>query len=75
MIKSLRAGWLLLLLLPFAAHARQGSIAVEPGDNPLVIKGWVGDENSFIGNIGVTLQGAAQGSAPVKLNIYKSDLR
>ena len=75
MIKSLRAGLLLLLLLPLTAQGREGSIAVDLGDKPLVIKGWIGDETSFIGNIEVTLQEAAQGSNPVKLNIYRSDLK
>jgi F0F1-type ATP synthase membrane subunit b/b' len=70
-----RAVLLLLMLLPLTAKGREGSIVVDPGDNPLVIKGWVGDENSFIGNIGVTLQGAAQDSNPVKLNVYRSDLK
>ncbi|HEY0367678.1 MAG TPA: hypothetical protein VGC73_14500, partial [Pyrinomonadaceae bacterium] len=45
------------------------------GDDPLVIKGWIGEDNSFIGNLGVTLEGAQQGSNAVKLNIYRSDLR
>ena len=74
MNKPLRAALLLLMLLPLAAQGRQGSIAVESGDKPLVIKGWVGDENSFVGNIGMTLQGLPPTASPVKLNIYKSDL-
>lgn len=75
MIKSLRAGLLLLLLLPLAAQGREGSIVVDKDDKELVIKGWVGDENSFIGNFTVTWEGAAQNSNPVKLNIYKTDLK
>src|SRR5688572_718346 len=74
MIKLLHAGLLLLMLLPLTARG-QASIVVDTGDNPLVIKGWVGDENSFIGNIGVTLQGAPSGSSAVKLVIYPSDLK
>jgi hypothetical protein len=74
MVKPLHAGLLLLMLLPLAARG-QASIVVDTGDNPLVIKGWVGDENSFIGNIGVTLQVAAAGSSPLKLIIYRSDLK
>ena len=72
MTKLLYPGLLLLMLLPLTAQAQ--TLVVEPTDNPLVIRGWIGDENSFMGNIGVTLQGA-QGSAAVKLNIYKSDLK
>jgi hypothetical protein len=73
MTKLLHPSLLLLMLLPLTAQG-QASIVVEPTDNPLVIRGWIGDENSFIGNIGVTLQ-AAPGSAAVKLNIYKTDLK
>lgn len=75
MIKALCAGLLLLLSLPLAAQGREGSIVVDDDDKALVIKGWVGDENSFIGNFTVTWQGAAQTSTPVKLNIYKTDLK
>jgi F0F1-type ATP synthase membrane subunit b/b' len=76
MIKSVRAGLLLLLmLLPHTARCLEGSLAVDTDGKPLVIKGWIGDENSFIGNIDVTLSGAALGSNPVKLNIYRSDLK
>lgn len=76
MIKSISAGLLLLIFLPLTAPGQNAaSIDVEEGDKRLVIKGWVGDENSFIGNIGLTLKGAAQGANPVKLNIYKSDLK
>src|SRR5919205_174781 len=75
MLKSLRGGLLLLVLLPLAAEGRECSLAVQQGDSPLVIKGWVGDESSFIGNIGVTLEGAAQNSAPVKISISKTDLK
>ena len=75
MIKSLRAGLLLLLLLPLTAQGREGSIVIDDDDKALVIKGWVGDEDSFIGNFTVTWEGAAQKSNPVKLNIYKTDLK
>ena len=46
MIKTTRAGSLLLTRPPLNAQGREGSIVIEPGDNPLAIKGWVGDENS-----------------------------
>lgn len=75
MSKPLRLGLLFLMLLPLTAEAQNMVIEVDVGDNPLIIRGWVGEENSFIGNIGLTLQGAAQGSAPVKLNFYRSDLQ
>lgn len=62
----------LMLLLPLTAQGQ--TLVIDQGDDPLVIKGWIGDDNSFIGNLGVTLEGA-QGSNAVKLNIYKSDLK
>lgn len=43
MIKSLRAGLLLLLmLLPDTAQCLEGSTVVDTDGKPLVIKGWVG---------------------------------
>ena len=66
---------LLFLMLLLSSTAQGQTIAVDQGDNPLTIKGWVGDDNSFIGNIGVTLEGAAQGTNAVKLNIYRTDLK
>lgn len=65
---------LLSLLLLLSLTARSQTIAIDQGDNPLTIKGWIGDDNSFIGNIGVTLEGAAQGTNAIKLNIYRTDL-
>lgn len=75
MNKTLCAGLLLLTLLPSTARALQAEILVDKGDNPLTIQGWVGEENSFVGNIGLTLKDAAQNSVAVKLNVYKSDLQ
>jgi hypothetical protein len=37
--------------------------------------GWIGEENSFTGNLRLTLQGAAQGANPVRPNLLFSDLR
>src|SRR5215213_1526074 len=62
-----------ILLLPLTTQGQ--TIVIDPGDDPLVIKGWIGDDNSFIGNLGVTLEGAQQGSNSIKLNIYRSDLK
>jgi hypothetical protein len=65
----------LLLLLPFYASAQEARLEVDPGDKPLVIKGWVGEDNSFVSNIRVTLRGLAQGATPLKLSILPSDLK
>ncbi len=73
MIRPLPLATLLLMLLPLTALG-QGTINVQPSDNPLKIQGWIGDENSFIGNIGVTLTNAPNAN-PVKLNINKTDLK
>lgn len=68
MTRSHFAGLLLLLLLPLTAHAQTLKV-IEPGENkPLVIKGSIGDDNSFIGNIGVIAEGT--GTTPIKLTIY-----
>ena len=75
MLRPLRAGLLLLMFLPLTVRGFDVSLQVQSSDNPLQIQGWVGYENSFIGNIGVTLAGVAPGSAPVKLIIYRSDLK
>ncbi len=48
---------------------------MDAGDEPLVIKGWVGDDNSFVGNVGLTLEGAAEGSVNVRVIITRSDLK
>lgn len=65
----------LFLMLLVALTAQGQKIVVDQGDDPLVIRGWIGDDNSFIGNLGVTLEEAQQGSNAVKLNIYRSDLK
>lgn len=75
MTKIFIATVLLIILLPLTTRAFDTTLKIENGDNPLNIKGWIGDDNSFVGNIGVTLQGAPQGSTQIKLNIYKSDLK
>lgn len=73
MTKLQYAGLLLLMLLPLSVQG-QGKIKLERGDDRLVIKGWIGDDNSFITNIGVTVE-EAQGTTPIKLNIYPTDLK
>ena len=75
MTKIFSAALLLITLLPLTTRAFDTTLKVEEGDNPLIIKGWIGDDNSFVGNIGVTLEGAPQGTTQIKLNIYKSDLK
>lgn len=40
-----------------------------------MINGWVGEENSFVGNIRLTLLGAAQGSSAVRPSLLFSDLK
>ncbi|HKP83175.1 MAG TPA: hypothetical protein VJT69_14185 [Pyrinomonadaceae bacterium] len=69
MTKSYFPLLLLLLLLPFAARAQTLKV-IEPAENkPLEIKGSIGDDNSFIGNIGVISE-AASGTPQVKLTMY-----
>jgi len=75
MTKIFITAFLLIVFLPLTTRAFDTTLKIEDGDNPLVIKGWIGDDNSFVGNIGVTLQGAPQGTTQIKLNIYKSDLK
>ena len=77
MVESSRIVLLLLLLaaVPQAALAQNARIAADAGDSPLVINGWVGEENSFVGNIRLTLLGAAQGSSAVRLSLLFSDLK
>jgi hypothetical protein len=65
----------ILLLLPAFASAQEAKLEVDPGDRQLVIKGWLGEDNSFVGNIRVTLHGVAQGATPPKLSILPSDLK
>src|ERR1051325_8182164 len=59
---------LLLLLLPLTAHAQTLTV-IEPADKKLSIKGSIGDDNSFTGNVGVVLEGAT-GTTQTKLTIY-----
>ena len=49
---------LFLILMPVPALAQAGmQIEVDPGDTPLVITGWLGEENAFVGNLRLTAQG------------------
>lgn len=68
MTKFYCAVLLLLLLLPLTAHAQTLTV-IEPGDKKLSIKGSIGDDNSFTGNVGVVLEGAT-GTTQTKLTIY-----
>ena len=68
MTKFYCAVLLLLLLLPLSAHAQTLTV-IEPGDKKLSIKGSIGDDNSFTGNVGVLLEGAT-GTTQIKLTIY-----
>ena len=68
MTKLYCAIWLLLLLLPLTAHAQTLTV-IEPADKKLSIKGSIGDDNSFTGNVGVVLEGAT-GTTQTKLTIY-----
>ena len=61
--------------IPICVLAQEGRIEVDPGDKPLLIRGWVADDNSFVGNVRVTLRGIAADSKPVKLSILPSDLK
>ncbi len=74
MRKSARTLLLLVALLPHAALAQNGRIEADKGDVPLVINGWIGEENSFTGNLRLTLLGAAQGTNPRPILLF-SDLR
>ena len=70
MTKPHYIGLLLLLLLPLTAYAQSVTV-IEPSDKKLVIKGLIGDDTTFIGNIGVVLEGAPNPSpTPLKLTIY-----
>lgn len=68
MTKSYFPLLLLLLLLPFTARAQTLTV-IEPSDKKLAIKGAIGDDNSFTGNVGVVLEGAT-GTTQTKLTIY-----
>ncbi len=47
-----------LILVPIPALAQAGvQIEVDPGDTPLVITGWLGEENAFVGNLRLTARG------------------
>jgi hypothetical protein len=75
MRKSSRILLLLVALLPQSALAQNGRIEADKGDVALVINGWIGEENSFTGNLRLTLLGAAQGTNPVKPILLFSDLK
>lgn len=66
---------LLLVLLPGDALADVPRIEIDTGDKELSIKGWAGEDNSFIANARVTLRGVPQNAAHVKLSILASDLK
>ena len=68
MTKFYCAVLLLLLSLPLTAHAQTLTV-IEPSDKKLAIKGSIGDDNSFTGNVGVLLEGAT-GTTQIKLTIY-----
>ncbi|MFP4343804.1 MAG: hypothetical protein ACLFU8_03825 [Anaerolineales bacterium] len=56
-----RVPWLVLalalvMLSPVAAQ-EVTRIAVDPNDSPLTIRGWVGEENAFVGNLRLTAVG------------------
>jgi hypothetical protein len=49
---------LALILVPVPTLAQAGvRIEIDPGDTPLVITGWLGEENAFVGNLRLTARG------------------
>lgn len=48
---------LLIILVPSAQAQNSIRIEVDPGDTPLVITGWLGEANAFVGNLRLTAHG------------------
>lgn len=64
---------LFLLSLPLVTPAQE--IEVDPDDQRIVIKGFIGDDPSFSGDVRVTLNAVPEGAAPPKLSVLTSPLK
>lgn len=62
------------LVLSFSLTARSQEIEVDPGDTKLTIRGTVGDDTSFNGDIRITVRNSSQAPVP-KLQVLASDLK
>ena len=62
-----------LLCLPLAVAAQK--LEIEPSDETLVIKAWIGEDGSFAGDVRVTLRSVAKGTAALKLSALPSNLK
>ncbi len=72
MKRWISAALLILLICPAPALAQTNAkIEVDAKDNPLEIKGWLGEENSLIGNIRLT----AEDANVANLTFLPSDLQ